>query len=103
MRCGLFCARISFGPLGAYVDVEPLGVDTGVDAGVGSGVEWKSDADLAMELIIVVVVLERILVVLVPWTVVPLKLDSLVFVLCRAGVGTGVIAMPRAAASLASP
>jgi hypothetical protein len=80
-----------------------VGVEIGVDAGVASGVDIVSDVDLAMELIVVVVVLDRMRVVLLPLTVVPLRLESLALILLRAGVRAEVTDMPRAAASLESP
>lgn len=81
----------------------PEGVEIGVEAGVVSGVDVISDADFAVELMVEVVVLDRIRVVLDPWTVVPLRLESLPFVLWRTVLEAEVTDIPRAAASLESP
>lgn len=78
----------------------PVGVYIGVDAGLASGVNVDSEVELAKELVVVVVVLDRMRVVL---TVVPLKLESLVLVFMRTGVIAAVTEIPRAAASLESP
>ena len=73
--------------------------------GVGAGVDVMSDGgeDLVTEVVDVVFVLSRIRVVLVPWTVVPLRLVSLPFDKYLTGVVVGATAMPRLDASLESP
>lgn len=74
-----------------------------METGVALGVPGRSGEDLVMEWAVVDVVFDLMRVVLVPWIVVPLKLVSLAFVLCRIGVGAGDTAIPRADASFESP
>jgi hypothetical protein len=83
-------------------ELVPVGVPCGVWKGVEVGVDTHSeDAILVTAEEEVLVVLERMRVVLVPWMVEPPRLSSLVLVLWR-GVGAGEMAMPRAEANLAS-
>ena len=102
---------MSFVPLTGEPDAVLRGVDVPAGESKGEGVEvwlvlrsmvsdeeWRAD-----EVVVVVELVERMRVVLVPWTVVPLRLESLVFVLCCfRGDCDGENSIPRADASLVS-